>query len=245
MSSRLTGGTASGPSASLCRYCAEIDFEMLRYPTIGDLQLLNAGGEPKDQYPYKSETSDATEVRRSLGLHSRIEESAARCPFCRAVVEIHKQQPHVLDFLRAAGLPDPLCIATIGPSGRLFAPEGVTWKSKTNAQFDFFFLRRLSLQFRPLDEGEVVQPGHLEGAITRWQTLSGCFQSYQKEDMAADRWSVPDQPDRILYGGRKRPPNLDPKLPAMWLHDCLTNHGDTCSVANNDSGSAQTARSMM
>jgi len=162
MGSAATSGTPSGPRhGSLCDYCAEIDFETLRNPTMGDLRLLNAGGEPENQYPFKREPPEVTDIQRNLGLHSRIEQSAASCVFCRAIVEVHKPQPHVLDFMRAAGVPDPLCVATIGPAGRLLAPEGVKWEGLKTEEIDYYFLRRLSLGFRPLEPAEAVQPGAL------------------------------------------------------------------------------------
>jgi hypothetical protein len=220
---------------------------MLRHPTVGDIRLLNDGREPADQYPFKIDTSESVTPQRSLGLHSRVEQSAASCPFCRAVVEIHKQQPHVLDSLRAAGVSDPLCVAAITYSGHVLAPDGVAWRGVNAEEVYSFFLRRLTLEFRPLEEGEVVQPGALlNKAAVSWQRLSGCFQPYQKEDMAADGWSVPEErEDRVLFVGRKRPLMLDPKLPALWLQDCLENHGGSCGLArNNDSEPAQPSRGM-
>ncbi len=160
--STANGQTPSGTSrSSLCEYCAEIDFEILRNPIIGDLQLLNAGGEPTNQYPFKREPPEVANIQRNLGLHSRIEASAASCVFCNAIVQVHKQQPHVLGFMRDAGVLDPLCIATIGPAGRLLVPEGVTWQGLKTEEIDYDFLRRLSLEFRPLEAGEGVQPGVL------------------------------------------------------------------------------------
>jgi len=232
---------ASGPGHDLCEYCAEIDFEMLQNPTAADIRLLNAGGVPKDQYPYKNEKSDQVDVRRSLGLHSRIEKSAAKCPLCAAVLKIHKQQPHVLDSLRTVGVVDPLCIASIAPSGRLLPPEGVTWRALGTEDVGFFYLRQLSLEFRPPDAGEVVQPGALlDTSYIRWQRLTDCFQSYQGEDMSANGWLVPKEQDRTLFGGRKRPPMLDPKLPELWLHDCLTNHAGACGFTNESAVTCDT-----
>jgi hypothetical protein len=39
---------------------------------VADIRLLNAGGEPKDQYPYKYDKSEQITRNASLGLHSGI-----------------------------------------------------------------------------------------------------------------------------------------------------------------------------
>jgi hypothetical protein len=248
MGSAATSATPSGPRhGSLCDYCAEIDFEILRNPTMGDLRLLNTGGEPENQYPFKREPPEVTDIQRNLGLHSRIEESAASCVFCHAIVEVRKQQPHVLDFMHAAGVPDPLCVATIGPAGRLLAPEGVKWEGLKTEEIDYYFLRRLSLGFRPLEPAEAVQPGAvLNKDSSVWQRLTGCFQSYEKEDMAERGWSAPEGHDQLNFGGRRRPAMLDTKLAALWLHDCFTNHGGACGVTLlNDTELDETLTDMM
>ncbi len=58
--------------------------------------------------------------------------------------------------------------------------------------------------------------------------------------MAGCGWSAPEEQERLNSGGRRRPPMLDTKLPALWLHDCFTNHGGACGVTLNgdDLGSA-------
>jgi hypothetical protein len=225
---------AADPSLGLCEYCSQIDFEMLRHPTVADIRLLNAGGEPKDQYPYKYDESEQITRNTSLGLHSRIQLSSANCSLCSAVVEIHRRHPDILDSLRAAGVVDPLCIAVTRWAGVLLAPDGTTWKMPRDGT-DCFYLRQLSLDFRPLKEGETAQPGILSPDLA-WRRLYDCFQTYQPDVGTAqggvsktpEIWQTAGEPESILFGARKRPPMLDPKLLKSWLEHCLANHGDTC-----------------
>lgn len=228
-------------TSDLCDFCTEINFDMLRLPTVNEIQLLNAGCRPPDQFPYKFDTSSEVGPSKNLGLVSRVQKSSGTCPFCSAVVEVLQQHPHVLDRLRNVGVVDPLCHVSIFPSGRLRAPEGVSWKptrEDADTDTDFFYLRQLQLGFSPLQPGQRVQPGQL------W--LVECFQLHhletpvpQGDGASTRRRQDPDELEHILFGGRERPAMLDPKLLAHWLDDCLTHHTMTCGVTDE---SASTTR---
>ncbi|KAM5352928.1 hypothetical protein ACJ41O_005650 [Fusarium nematophilum] len=169
-------------ASGLCEFCNEIDFDMLRLPTVNEIQLLNAGHLPADRYPYKFITSGPDSPTWSLG---------------------------------------------------------VGWKS-TRGEADtdvFYYLRRLRLTCSRLSAGEQAQPGPCPYPALQMRRLFGCFQTYQPEvvvvredDDSTRRRPDHDEGEGILFGARERPAMLDQKLPAQWLHDCLTDHTKTCGA---------------
>ncbi len=222
---------------NLCKYCSAIDFEMLRNPTVAEVQSLNTVGDyPKDRYPYKAADSDQVSPAWSLGLQSRVDESSASCPLCNAIVGLLLQQPQIREDLHADGILDPHCVAEIRNCGRVHYHEGVSWNFASDV--DLFILHRLGFCWRPLDPGESTSPGRVISSHA-WERLVGCLQTYDHQTTIAqeiDPFSQNRQiPDHVLFSGRRRPAMLDTHLSAHWLHDCLANHGNACSSVQESS----------
>jgi hypothetical protein len=142
------------PSLGLCEYCSQIDFEMLRHPTVADIRLLNAGGEPKDQYPYKYDESEQITRNTSLGLHSRIQLSSANCSLCSAVVEIHRRHPDILDSLGSRCLTRSCQIAGWNIVLPTMATPAAPWLARI--QLWLVMRRRMTLCTQVLDKTEAV-----------------------------------------------------------------------------------------
>lgn len=220
------------PKPTLCDFCREIDFDLLRNPTRSEIEHLNNGGQAPDLYPYKNDRSNRIGSTRYLGLWSRVKIAPADgCSLCRAIVKLMHQQPHIFERLRAAEITDPLLMASLNPAGRLVPPvRGATWNGIDGTPQEYFYLRQLSIEITRQGVGELVKPGIPEWKEDRGRRLivTEGFQSYQLPGTKHK-----DQSSKMLFGGRKRPDVIDSKLPAMWLKDCLANHGETCYGESN------------
>lgn len=226
---------SSTGTSPLCEYCSAIEFELLRHPTAHDIQILNSGSPPPDSSPFLGWEGRLDTKEWSLGLESRISKSASSCALCEAIDGIVLRQAKAFEQGSLGnGRPDLVCIATIHPSGFYF-PRDSDGRS--------FNLHRMSLIWVLPENPAWLGPGPPKdrpeesgwansGTPAVVVRLMDCFQTCAKgSSRGATRAHFRDveQPvEDIMFGGRTRPPLIDPQLPASWLKNCLKNHGLNC-----------------
>ncbi|KAF4825357.1 hypothetical protein CGCTS75_v009700 [Colletotrichum tropicale] len=224
----------------LCKYCSLIDFSYLRNPTAAEIDSLNAGERPtEDRFPLKFGQPIDGDPSWTLGRVDRIRASADTCVFCKAVKEVLVQYEDELTKLEAVGLKDPLCYATCDIAGALQPRKGTAWEG---AQFGEanpeFIMRRLAIYFIPFDPNSTngSKPGRVGFKEASWKRIFHCFQTYDAM-RSRDSTSVQtffertNNPDEILFAGRKRPLRVDMSLPIQWVKHCNTNHASSCGPA--------------
>jgi hypothetical protein len=140
------------------------------------------------EYPFRFDTSELVGLKWRLGSQQRIDASAASCALCQAIVgvmddaDIRNQNPALF-----AG--NPACQADIYRSAYLQPSPGATWKLPTevgqgrfNGETWYFYLRRMSLKWRPFELNDSVEPGLIDRIADRvlrsWAYLDECFQPY-------------------------------------------------------------------
>ena len=92
------------------------------------------------------------------------------------------------------------------------------------------------LQFEPgvaLEAGRIFNaPDELPDEIA---LLDSCLQpcnvgSDLNTEQLFDDNSIPSH--QSMFAGRGRPNVIDMNLPSRWLHECLTNHDESCSAVS-------------
>ncbi|EGZ68528.1 HET-domain-containing protein [Neurospora tetrasperma FGSC 2509] len=190
---------------TLCEYCAAIDFEQLRLPSSKDVGKLNEGRPVEDIFPSIDYSIWSTDRPHwSLGTQSRIQRSAATCPFCREVSlvletsGVRVKAPTVFEK-------DPICDVYFTEAGRVHAPPGVTWE-------------RVSLRWTVPEK----HPMPWYANYPKYEGVIELFECFQSIEMGINE-------RRSLFSGRERPALLDLELPRRWLRDCLDNNNGRCT----------------
>lgn len=233
--------------AMLCEYCSHVDFSRFRHPTLAEIQSLNSGDKPVgDRFPLKDSGSSKEDPYWSLGLVSRIWSSKGHCVFCKAVTTIMDQQPHIFSDLADAGLDDPLCYAHSPPTGVVQPAMGKIWRGiQAEGKIPEYSMRRLQLAFVSTDDNNGLNPGVVSIQRLSRRRQIDCLQVYDDQRPwtpadAEDIFKHPQDPQAILFSGRKRPAMLDLRLPIQWLRHCQHNHDTSCGSTHgsNESGSS-------
>ncbi|KAL8339733.1 hypothetical protein RB601_006036 [Gaeumannomyces tritici] len=227
---------AAKPPPSLCKYCAQIDFSILRLPTDADLEAANRGA-VVDAQPFRlSRDMAAGRVRPPrwrLGSRARIERSSATCGLCAAICALVRDAPDIWSALAGhktidggGGTGGLLCSAGVEGTVELHPLPGKGWEASTG----YYRCYRLGLDWwtpRGPDDLE-LPPGHVGGeysaaavgpAVT---SAVDCFQTYGGSGGGGAEGGRPQ------FGGRIRPPMVDMSLPKRWLNDCIEGHGGEC-----------------
>lgn len=216
-------------SGEFCEYCAAIDFEPMRLPTPPSLQALIHGKDllEKPGFSYDPQRNVIQYSRpglgrdQELGKQTRIDSSAASCPWCRAISrlvrtsglysanrEFFEADPDCSLSIYCDPVDGPAIEIPLGPSSKL--PPAVTL---------LVFLGRISLTWNAPMTAVTRQPS---------LTLFDCFRTLDpSEDDHLSDSGISRRP-RGLFSGRERPAIIDPNLPRRWLRTCLENHKDTC-----------------
>ncbi|KAL8372218.1 hypothetical protein RB595_001828 [Gaeumannomyces hyphopodioides] len=215
---------------SLCKYCAQIDFSILRLPTDVDLEAANSGA-VVDAQPFRfSRAAAAGRVRPPrwrLGSRARIEQSSATCELCAAICALVRDTPDIHaalgDHKADGGL---LCSAGVEGTVELHPLPGKRWETSTG----YYRSYRLGLDWwTPRGPDDVkLPPGNVGSeysaaavgpAVT---SAVDCFQTYGGRDGGGAKGGRPQ------FGGRIRPAMVDMNLPKRWLNDCIEKHGSEC-----------------
>ncbi|KAK3402267.1 heterokaryon incompatibility protein-domain-containing protein [Sordaria brevicollis] len=231
---------------TLCEYCAAIDFEQLRLSSSKDVQELNEGNPIEPQLPFiQYQVQRDDRPHWSLGSQSRIESSAATCPFCREVcrvlevAEVREKVPDVFEN-------DPICDVYFTLAGFIEAPPGVTWSryqssEKLLRQVAKSFHKKvhhlLSLRAQMLNFSDPNVIPHPRISL-RWTVPEKhemrWFQRYPISQGVIELFECFQSMDPVskeskgLFTGVERPALIDMELPRRWLRSCLENDGGPC-----------------
>ncbi|KAL0469438.1 heterokaryon incompatibility protein domain-containing protein [Neurospora intermedia] len=232
---------------TLCEHCAAIDFEQLRLPSSKDVGKLNEGQPIEGIFPfigYRYIIDDRPHW--SLGAQSRIQRSAATCPFCREVSLILEtsgvqvKAPVIFEK-------DPICDVYFTNAGYVEAPPGVTWKryepfeallrkfvQKAWWKHQYLWHKSLpnkrppSLEFPGIPYPRIslrwmVPEEHPMPPLKRYREgVMEPFECFQSIEIGMKERGG-------LFSGRERPALIDLELPRRWLRDCLDNDNDCCT----------------
>ena len=197
----------------LCQYCSRIDFDLLRGPTIEEINDIVCG---KSRGGIFARGDDAkVEKKIDLGSLGDIRKRAARCSLCLLLLGIINRQGAVykngrsLDaesiFFRA----DPdLCYY-----GAISSPM------RKGAGTEFIF-RRLNLTAHEVQSRDAI-----------------AYFNHLIQVCAIEQSSLPDIPhhgkqsqtSKHLFGGRKRSLELDLNLVRKWMKICSQQHQTSCT----------------
>lgn len=236
---------------TLCEYCAAIDFEQLRLPSSKVVQELNKGKPIEPRFPFiQYHVQRDGRPHWSLGTQSRIESSAATCPFCREVcrvfeaAEVRAKVPDVFEK-------DPICDVYFTLAGYIEAPPGVTWSRYQSSEkllrqvagrFHKKVYHLLSLRAQMLHFSDPSVIPHPRISL-RWTVPEKhemrWFQRYPISPGVIELFECFQSMDPVLkesqslFGGIERPALIDMDLPRRWLKVCLENDGDLCAPKPN------------
>lgn len=211
-------------SDELCEYCSQITFATLSLPTSHDLQLLRKGQSLPNRMLF-ADANNPNTYTWSLGLQGRVNASSRTCQLCTAVCLLLQKRLATASS-RLDRMEDLLCVAKVSVVGNVRPLKGEKWSGTKYVR-----LRRLSLQWRRLEKGELVSPGSLSTRIeNRYEPeveLPQCFQT------CALGWK--DQQNGMLdekafvFGARPMHSLVDPQMVLRSLEHCKRSHGDTCN----------------
>lgn len=204
----------------LCEFCSCIEFETLSLPTRADLRLLSEGQSPRKRGLYDDANNPNTYMW-SLGLQSRVNESATACRLCNAICLLLQGRGTAVPH----GLEEALCIAEVSVVGNLRPPKGEKWSLGKYVR-----LRRLSLRWRKVQENETIEPGHLSSRGEKRYgaefQLPQCFQTCRVG--LGQEMSPLDHAD-FVFGGRPVPSLINPETVLGWLRRCQKDHSNLCN----------------
>lgn len=212
------------PNDELCEYCSHIEFQTLSLPTSHDVQLLRKGQPPPSRQLFVDANNPNT-YTWSLGLQARVSKSSRTCQLCTAVCFLLQKRGATANS-RPERMGDLLCVAKASVVGDLRPLRGEKWSGTKYVR-----LRRLSLQWRRLEEGEMVEPGPLstrnENRYEPDVELPQCFQT------CALGWKdqgngIPEE-NSFVFGARSVHSLVDPQMVLRCLDHCQRNHDDNCN----------------
>lgn len=208
--------------ASLCSYCASINWDAMRPPTPAQMDdIINHkswnGIHKLAESPNKIE-------KVYIGTLLRMRRDSATCELCRLFVDIIDRQgavysdetgEHSLDeekiFFRANN--DTSYYGQILPTGFSKDPEFVT--------------RRLCLAAHSLDDGPPEDSGVALAYFDNLVQLSDVGILSKSPTTTYENRQY-EKVDGVLFGGRKRPLELDLDLVHSWMNICAEKHGSLC-----------------
>lgn len=198
---------------SLCTICKQINFEALRNPLMSDLPALKESRVDTGRHPFKPKRDDA-HISTALGSFREILQRAPSCRLCHligdAISNAGLQQPDELKVKE-----DEPCRAETSFYGVYNDPSG-----------NNYFVRRLSI----LVADDTYNPGGPRRSLYfAFQACDVGASSIQVNEHFADpRPGV----DIMVFGGRRRPLQLDMQWVRRWIDICEKDHGKKCEEAD-------------
>lgn len=207
---------------NLCDTCQRIPFETLRYPKISEIPSIKSGHPPKGKFPYKHD-ADKRMSMVNLGYLSHIRDKQ-HCQLCRIIWREFRKLNVYSESGHSALGHEVTCKADIGTHLGLFRyPEKDSSSHIT--------LYRLSISTH-------IPPNHnIDDYPHMW--LDHCFQTCDvgtEQIIAEDLVHINKGFDRYIFGGRRRPLQIDLNRIRQWLNICENQHGNVCSKTLDQSG---------
>ncbi|KAI1653446.1 hypothetical protein F4813DRAFT_393630 [Daldinia decipiens] len=202
-------------SEILCKFCSKINFEALRNPLISDLPALQKGRADTTRHPFKDKRDDAHKPT-SLGTFGDILQRRKICRLCQVIGDaLSRHTPGQL-------LETDVCDAETSFFGVYRDPQG-----------KHYWIRRLSILV------EIGTDAYNIGGPKK--SLFFAFQAYNigAATLQVDGNFLDTQPstNMMIFGGRRRPLQLDLQWVRRWINICGTDHGDSCKRADVGLGS--------
>ncbi|KAI1200842.1 HET-domain-containing protein [Nemania serpens] len=194
----------------LCEFCSSINFEALRNPLTSDLPTLREGQVETTRHPFKDKRDD-THKLTLLGSFGDLRRRSKVCRLCQLFVSALSRQG-----AQQPGEKD-VCHAETSFFGVYRDPKGGT-----------YWNRRLSICV------EIETDAYSIGGPTK-----SLFYAFQACDVGAasvqvDETFADTRPgvDMMIFGGRRRPLQLDLQWVRRWIDICRTDHGNNCERAD-------------
>ncbi|OOF97382.1 hypothetical protein ASPCADRAFT_166162 [Aspergillus carbonarius ITEM 5010] len=199
----------------LCHFCSKINFDALRNPLKSDLPAIASNQIDRRQHPSKNKRDEA-DTPSPLGTFGEILQRAQTCRLCELTAEIISRQ----NASRAKGSQvqkHETCRAMTSLHGLYNAPGGAV-----------FWTRWLSILIGEGSEAEIDQRKDLYGAFQACDI--GATTVVVNERFVDPRPGV----DMMVFGGRRRPLQLDLSWVRSWAQLCQVHHGEACELADAD-----------
>ena len=195
------------PKPYLCAYCSQINFEALRNPSTSDLAAIQEGRTDTTRHPFKDKRDDA-HTPASLGRLRDISQRSSTCGLCRLIVKTVSRQSRDVSI---KDMEDLICQAETTFYGIYRDPQG-----------KHYWVRRLSIL--------------IDHESPRRRSIYFAFQACDigATDVNVNQSFVDPRADRnmMVFGGRRRPLQLDLTWVKRWIMICQSDHGDVCEKAD-------------
>ncbi|PWY95754.1 HET-domain-containing protein [Aspergillus sclerotioniger CBS 115572] len=199
----------------LCHFCSEINFDALRNPLKSDLPAIANNRIDCNRHPFRNKRDEAHKPT-PLGTFGELLQRAQTCRLCELTAEIISRQ----NGSRAEGFQvqkHETCRAMTSFYGDYNTPGGAV-----------FWTRWLSI---------LIGDG-LDTEIDQQKDLYGAFQACDIDatTVVVDGRFLDPRPevDMTVFGGRRRPLQLDLSWVRSWVQLCQDHHGQACELADVD-----------
>lgn len=211
-SSKTLGFTATNAGfTQLCYRCVLLNFEALRNPSASDLPSIREGHPDQNRHPFRDKRDDAHK-RERLGTLEEIHRRATSCPLC-ALVErvVRRQYPWS-------------SVPLSNTEHAIFYAETTFYGMYRDGAAKNYWIRRLSITI----ETSSVALSHKNVAFAIQACNLGATAVEVDASFADPRADV----DVMVFGGRKRPLQLNIEWLRRWMRICDDHHGAACTKAD-------------
>ncbi|KAL7800319.1 heterokaryon incompatibility protein domain-containing protein [Trichoderma ceciliae] len=195
-----------------CQFCSKINFDALRNPLVSDIPALKEGRVDTSRHPFKDRRDDAHRSA-SLGTFGELLQRSGTCRLCRLIGE-------TLTKYRGSQInSNDHCRAETGFFGVYQDPFG-----------KYYWTRRLSILVdSDIDAYNVGGPKK-----SVYYAFQPCNIGAGSLDIFDDSFTLPDSSNStmMVFGGRKRPLQLDLQWVRRWMYMCEVDHGEACRRAD-------------
>jgi hypothetical protein len=203
----------------LCDSCRQINFRLLRLPVESEIPQIRSWNLPRDKFPYISDAK-TRQTKINIGYLSDIKKRT-KCELCVYIWELlSKLDVYTEDGKTRSGGRNVICRADVGRETAIFRyPEIDSNDSVTLYQLAF----TTHLESHPHHDAD--NSAHLI-IDNHFQTCNIGAGSIQIDDKFRDpRPGV----DMVVFGGRRRPEQINLNWLRRWLYICEHEHGDLCN----------------
>ena len=201
----------------LCSHYKDVNFNALCGLQAIKIERLAAGEAPSGHR--HAQVKPGTSLGKvGLGTLSRIQMEAGECSLCALFYQIINRQRAVYRHDSAYKTLDSSDVHFVAdPDLSYYAKIG----DLNTANTGVFILRRLHLTAHPITllENLIAYLGHVP-QVCDVDTLT----APAKDQAMQARWT----PEKMPFGGRKRPSILDLQLVHDWMEICANEHGRVC-----------------
>jgi hypothetical protein len=199
-------------AAQLCEYCSKINFDALRCPSVSEITNLQRGESTTETLFFKASKGEAAHNKTNLGFLSRIKQDAHHCRLCNLIWQtLMRYNPSQTSHL-TSNSEDVTCLVDIEFYGIFWNPRDET---------KCHHIRRVSI-ITKIGDTNTNDDVHFA-----FQTCNKDVLSVQVDENFKDpRQNV----DMLVFGGRKRPLEVNLQWLRRWIELCQHDHGKVCEL---------------